>query len=211
MLGARRVLAAVLALPLLAVPQVAAVAGPPTGPAVRTSAEQPAVAKPKPDPRWVFYTRDKRRYTSPWFGGARRTMIPFGCTRAPYYSPDPRCADDRGFHHGVDFAMPCGTRLYSDRYAWVVSNDGLGPAYGAHPLLLRNHRVGFDIVIGHVRKVYVDAGDRVRPGDLIARASDDGAPDGCHLHFELRAKGGGLDSAVRPREMLDLTVKKKQH
>ena len=48
-------------------------------------------------------------------------------------------------------------------------------------------------------------GDRVRPGTLIARASDSGAPDGCHLHFERRDVGGGLDTAHRPRKLLHLT------
>ena len=36
-------------------------------------------------------------------------------------------------------------------------------------------------------------------GQLIALASDNGAPDGCHLHFEQRAVEGGLDTAVWPR------------
>ncbi|WP_121252178.1 M23 family metallopeptidase [Nocardioides ferulae] len=209
MLGARSLLGSLLALLLLGGGAIGLPASAVTAASTAGTTEQVS-SKPKPDPRWVFYTKDKRRYTSPWFGGARRIMIPFGCTRAPYYSPDPRCKKDRGFHHGLDLAMPCGTRLWSDRYAWVVSGESLGPAYGETPLLLRNHKVGFDLVIGHVRKVYVDVGDRVRPGDLIARASDDGAPDGCHLHFERRAKNGGLDTAVRPREMLDLTAKRKQ-
>jgi murein DD-endopeptidase MepM/ murein hydrolase activator NlpD len=159
------------------------------------------------DPRWVFYTKDKTRYTSPWFAGAHRIMIPFGCTRAPYYSPDPRCADQRGFHHGIDVAMRCGTRLYSAHRGRVVSNDSLGPAYGANPLLLRNLRIGYDVVIAHTRRVFVHEGDRVRKGMLIARASDDGAPDGCHLHFERRAVGGGLATASRPRALLALTPK----
>ena len=34
------------------------------------------------DPRWVFYTSDKTRYESPWFHGAHRIMIRFGCTAA---------------------------------------------------------------------------------------------------------------------------------
>jgi murein DD-endopeptidase MepM/ murein hydrolase activator NlpD len=89
----------------------------------------------------------------------------------------------------------------------VVSNDSLGPAYGANPLLLRNRRIGYDVVIGHTRKVFVREGDRIRRGMLIARASDDGAPDGCHLHFERRAVGGGLDTARRPRTLLALKPK----
>ena len=132
------------------------------------------------DPRWVFYSKDTTRYTSPWFAGAHRIMIPFGCTRAPYYSPDPRCAERRGFHHGIDIAMRCGTGLFS-------------PYRG--------------LVIGHTRRVFVHEGERVRPGTMIARASDDGAPDGCHLHFERRAVGGGLDTARKPRRLLALTPK----
>ena len=159
------------------------------------------------DPRWVFYSKDTTRYTSPWFAGAHRIMIPFCCTRAPYYSPDPRCTDRRGFHHGIDIAMRCGTGLFSPYRGRVVSNDTLGPAYGANPLLLRNRRLGYDVVIGHTRRVFVHEGDRVPPGTLIARASDDGAPDGCHLHFERRAVGGGLDTARKPRRLLALTPK----
>ena len=156
------------------------------------------------DPRWVFYSHDTRSYTSPWFTGAHRIMIGFGCTRAPYYAPDIRCAKQHGFHHGIDVAMPCGTRLYSDRRARVVSNDSLGPAYGTNPLLLRSSRLGWDLVIGHTRRVFVHPGDRVRPGTPIARASDNGAPDGCHLHFEARPRAGGYQSAVAPYRFLRL-------
>ena len=159
------------------------------------------------DPRWVFYTDDTTRYTSPWFARAHRIMIPFGCTRAPYYSPDPRCADQRGFHHGLDIAMRCGTRLFSAHRGRVISNDSLGPAYGHNPLLLRNRHLGYDVVIGHTRRVFVQPGDRVRRGMLIAKASDAGAPDGCHLHFERRAVGGGLATATKPRSLLALTPK----
>lgn len=171
------------------------------------TAAPPAAQAGEADPRWVFYTKDKTRYQSPWYGKAHRIMIPFGCTRAPYYSPDPRCADDRGFHHGLDIAMPCGTRLWSDRYAWVVSNDSLGSAYGVNPIRLRNFDQEWDLVIGHTRKVFVKPGDRIKPGTKLARASDSGAPDGCHLHFEKRALKGDLASAVKPRKMLELKAK----
>jgi len=162
----------------------------------------PAAAKG--DPRWEFYSADKTRYRSPWFAGRHRIMIPFGCTSAPYYSPDPRCRGGRGFHHGLDVAMRCGTKLFAARRVRVVPNGGLGSAYGRSPLLLRNNRLGFDLVIGHVRRVYVKVGQVVPRGTLIARASDDGAPDGCHLHFEKRAIGGGLSSATAPRQLLAL-------
>jgi len=165
-------------------------------------------ADAKPDPRWHFYTRDTTRYTSPWFAGARRIMVPYGCTRAPYYGPDRRCAHRHGFHHGIDVAMPCGTPLFAGRRGRVLSPSTPGtpgPAYGVHPFRLRSGRV--DILIGHARRVYVRPGQRVRRGQLIARASDSGAPDGCHLHFEVRPRNGGYTTAIRPRAYLDLTPK----
>ena len=160
------------------------------------------------DPDWVFYSKDKTRYTSPWYDGGHRIMIPFGCTRAPYYAPDPRCAKDRGFHHGIDIAMACGTPLFARTRGWVVSNHALGPAYGENPLRLRNFRQGWDVVIGHTRRVLVEPGDRIRRGQRLARASDDAAPDGCHLHFEKRALKGGLATAVHPRRLLRLRTTK---
>lgn len=173
-----------------------------------TTAPTTAAPAGEADPRWVFYTKDTTRYQSPWYGKAHRIMIHFGCTKAPYYSPDPRCAKKRGFHHGLDIAMPCGTRLVSDRYAWVVSAKSLGSAYGKNPLRLRNFDQEWDLVIGHTRKVFVSPGDRITPGMKLARAGDSGAPDGCHLHFEKRALKGGLATAVKPRRMLELKAKK---
>ena len=158
------------------------------------------------DPDWVFYTDDTTHYTSPWYAGAHRIMVPFGCTEAPYYSHDPRCPGVEGFHHGIDIAMPCGTRLYAGRRAKVVDNATLGAAYGDNPVLLRNRKLGWDLVIGHTRQVFVEPGDTVHRGDVFARASDSGAPDGCHLHSEVRSVEGGLDTARRPRPLLGLAA-----
>lgn len=165
----------------------------------------PRASAAEDDPRWVFYTRDTTAYTSPWFAQAHRILIPFGCTPAPYYSPDSRCRDGRGFHHGIDIAMPCGTPLTARRRFRVVDPSGLGPAYGARPLRLRNAARGWDLVVGHAQEVMVQPGDRVRKGTVFALAGDSGAPDGCHLHFEKRAVGGELSTARHPRRLLALT------
>lgn len=154
-----------------------------------------------------FWVADKHFYFSRWYAGKHRKMINFGCTRAPYYSPSPLCAKERGFHHGLDIAMACGTRLFAGFAGKVVrpqSPGSLGSAYGRFAFRLRNHRIDRDVVFGHVRKVYVRPGERVSRGDLVARASDVGAPDGCHLHFEVRPKAGSYDQAVNPRSLIDL-------
>ena len=190
-------MAAVLVIAPSAAPEAA------VEPSLRASTE----AERRADDDWRFFVRDKHRYTSPWYAGAHRKMISFGCTRAPYYAPDPRCARDRGFHHGLDIAMPCGTRLFAGFRGWVVqpaSSGSLGAAYGRNAFRLRNHRKGVDVVIGHVRRGYVEPGDRVHKGQLVARASDAAAPDGCHLHIEVRPVGADYQSALRPHPYLNL-------
>lgn len=132
-------------------------------------------------------------------------MIGFGCTRAPYYDPDPACPGHEGSHHGIDVAMPCGTPLYAGAAGVVLSpaSPGTpGAAYGINPFRIR---VGArDVLIGHTRTVFVRPGDPVHVGERIALASDSGAPDGCHLHFEVRPHGGGFTTAVDPASLLRL-------
>ncbi|WP_426243961.1 M23 family metallopeptidase [Nocardioides sp. LHG3406-4] len=173
------------------------------GPVVALLLSASPVAAAEADPRWVFYSRDTTAYTSPWYPGAHRTMIGYGCTRAPYYPPDGRCGGGHGFHHGIDVALPCGTPIRAGRRGRVVSSAAYGPAYGVRPLVIRNQRLGVDILIAHARTLLVEVGDRVGRGTTLALASDSGAPDGCHLHFEVRDAGGGLDDARRPLALLD--------
>lgn len=180
--------------------------GAPDGAGSPTRGQPSASSSPRstrpPDPRWVFYTDDRTRYRSPWFPGAHRVMIPFGCTPAPYYSPDPRCSGGHGFHHGTDVALPCGTPLRSGVAGTVVSGAALGSAYGDRPLLIRT--ADADVLVAHTRRWRVQVGDRIRRGQPLAWASDAGAPDGCHLHLEVRSPGGGLSTARDPAAVLDL-------
>jgi murein DD-endopeptidase MepM/ murein hydrolase activator NlpD len=132
-------------------------------------------------------------------------MIGYGCNTAPWYDHDPRCPGREGFHHGIDVAMPCGTPLFSAVRGVVLDPSAPGapgPAYGVHPFRIRSGE--HDILIGHTIHVFVRPGQTVRPGQRIALAGDSGAPDGCHLHFEVRAPGGGLSTATDPSRLLAL-------
>jgi murein DD-endopeptidase MepM/ murein hydrolase activator NlpD len=168
------------------------------------SAVQAGAAPPSPDPDDV-YTNDHRYYASPWYDGAWQEMIPFGCTRAPYYPRNGSCPRARpGKHHGIDMYMPCGTKLRSAVKGRVVREPNLGPAYGRYGLKIRSGR--FDYVIGHARRLLVDPGERVRPGEVVARSGKLAAPDGCHLHFEERPAGAGYTAAVNPERSLRRTA-----
>ena len=78
-------------------------------------------------------------------------------------------------------------------------------AGGAKAFRIRNRDRGVDVVLGHVQRVYVAPGERVRAGQMIARAGKLAAPDGCHLHFETRPVGDGYLSAVHPHPSLMLS------
>jgi murein DD-endopeptidase MepM/ murein hydrolase activator NlpD len=150
------------------------------------------------------FTNDRSYYASPWYAGAWQEMIPFGCTRAPYYPRHPSCPRSKpGKHHGIDMYMPCGTKLRSAVRGRVVSAAAVGPAYGRYPLLIRSGR--FDYLLGHARRLLVEPGQRVRPGQVVARSGKRAAPDGCHLHFEKRPAGQGYTSAVDPERSLRRT------
>lgn len=159
---------------------------------------------PSPDPDRV-YSKDRSYYASPWYDGAWQEMIPFGCTRAPYYSRDTSCPRARpGKHHGIDMYMPCGTRIRSAVSGRVVREPNLGSAYGRLALKIRSG--GLDYVLGHARRLLVEPGERVRPGQVIARSGKLAAPDGCHLHFERRPAGAGYTAAVDPERSLRRTA-----
>jgi murein DD-endopeptidase MepM/ murein hydrolase activator NlpD len=175
-----------------------------------TRATKAPTAAPTPaeraDPRWHFFTDDKAKHTSPWFAGEHRVMIGYGCTSAPYYDHDARWPGQPGFHHGIDVAMACGTPLFSAVRGVVLdpaTSGTPGAAYGENPFRIRTDTN--DVLIGHTRQVFVRPGERVRPGQRIALSSDSGAPDGCHLHFEVRSHGGGVSDAVDPAPLLHLS------
>ncbi len=180
---------------------------PAASPTTTAPKPKPTHRERRPDPRWQFFTADERRYRSPWYAGAHRIMIGFGCNTAPWYSHDSRCPGDQGFHHGIDLAMSCGTVLFAGLPGEVLPLDAPGSpgsAYGVNPVRLRVDGADgpFDVLLGHSSTVFVQPGEQVRVGQRLALASDSAAPDGCHLHFEVRPAGGDVSTAVDPARWL---------
>lgn len=170
------------------------------GSPIETPSSTPAPEQ-SPDPRWRFFVADETAYASPWYDGRGRLMIDFGCTPAPYYRADARCRGGQGFHHGIDVAIPCGVTLRAGVAGRIVVG-GLGAAYGENAFRIRT--ADHDLLVAHAEELLVADGDRVEVGRAIARNGALGAPDGCHLHLEQRAAGGGLSTATDPREVLAL-------
>ena len=90
-------------------------------------------------------------------------------------------------HEGLDIANEVGTAVYATGDGVVVSAGSTSTGLGT--MIVLNHGYGYTTVYGHLSKVLVHAGARVKRGDVIARSGESGVVTGPHLHFEVRLNG----------------------
>ncbi len=92
----------------------------------------------------------------------------------------------RRLHAGIDIGAPTGSGVYaaSDGEVFFASWRG---GYGRCIILL--HGGDVSTLYGHLSKIYVKPGQRVRRGQLIGAVGSTGLSTGPHLHFELRRNG----------------------
>jgi murein DD-endopeptidase MepM/ murein hydrolase activator NlpD len=98
---------------------------------------------------------------------------------------DPYTAE-RVTHAGMDIAAPHGKEVYSPSDGTVVF-AGLEGGYGN--VIVIDHGYGIKTRYGHLAKMLVKAGDKVKRGALIAAVGNTGRSTGPHLHYEVRVNG----------------------
>jgi len=76
---------------------------------------------------------------------------------------------------------------------------------GALQIVLRG-KSGSMLYYGHMDKVLIKGGQKVKRGQLIGRMGDSGSPGQVHLHFEYW-KSGGESAAVNPIKFLKKPVR----
>lgn len=94
------------------------------------------------------------------------------------------------FHHGVDVAVPEGTpvtAMKGGRVAYAGSMAGYGL------VVILDHGPNLQTVYGHLSRIDVRAGDKIRGGQVIGAAGRTGNASGAHLHFEIRRWGRNED------------------
>lgn len=96
------------------------------------------------------------------------------------------------FHKGQDFGAPSGTPIHAVSDGTVVYAGRKG-GYGNFVGL--NHAGGMGSGYGHMSRIAVSSGARVRQGQLIGYVGSTGMSTGPHLHFEVYKNG----QAVNPR------------
>ncbi len=98
---------------------------------------------------------------------------------------DPYTAD-RVMHAGMDIAAPHGKEVFAPSDGTVVF-AGLEGGYGN--VIVIDHGYGIKTRYGHLAKLLVKAGDRVKRGSHIAAVGNTGRSTGPHLHYEVRVNG----------------------
>ena len=89
-------------------------------------------------------------------------------------------------HKGIDLAGPVGTPIHATADA-VVGKAEWFSSYGLYVAL--EHGGDIQTRYGHMSRLNVYAGQRVRKGDVIGYIGSTGRSTGPHLHYEVRIAG----------------------
>ena len=98
-------------------------------------------------------------------------------------------------HEGIDIANAVGSPIVAPADGLVVK---VGREYGYGKVLTVKHGYGIDTRYGHLHRVHVKIGQKVKRGDLIGEIGSTGRSTGPHLHYEVRIN----DVPVDPRKYI---------
>lgn len=105
------------------------------------------------------------------------------------YRSDP-LTHGRGVHQGIDIAAGFGqpVRASADGIVMRAADQG---GYGKAVFLA--HGFGVTTRYGHLSKIDVKPGQRVKRGDVIGKVGSTGRSTGPHLHYEVRVDGDAVN------------------
>jgi murein DD-endopeptidase MepM/ murein hydrolase activator NlpD len=89
-------------------------------------------------------------------------------------------------HEGIDIDNEVGTPIYAAAEGTIEFTGHQG-GYGL--TLEINHGFSLKTRYGHLSKILVHEGQRVKRGELIARCGNSGLSNAPHLHYEVRVNG----------------------
>lgn len=115
-----------------------------------------------------------------------RVTNPFG--RAGNYAA--------GYHTGVDYGTPLGTKVRAPRTGRVVFS-GWDNAYGWH-IVIKDWRGRKAFLLAHLSKRWVRTGMPVVRGQWVGKTGNTGNSRGPHLHAEQRKPPFGYWDHERP-------------
>jgi murein DD-endopeptidase MepM/ murein hydrolase activator NlpD len=105
----------------------------------------------------------------------------------------------KGYHTGVDFAVPTGTPVLAVADG-KIENANWGKSYGNQVV---QKVAGGWVIYAHLNAVRCKPGQVVKKGQIVGESGNSGNSSGPHLHFEYRSKlrwSDGVD--LDPKEIL---------
>lgn len=90
------------------------------------------------------------------------------------------------FHKGLDIATRHGTPIIAPANGVVAFS---GPKWLMGNMVTIDHGYGMITRYGHIDKLLIKKGDRVKRGDVIALVGNTGRSTGPHVHYEVRLNG----------------------
>ncbi len=121
------------------------------------------------------------------------------------------------FHPGMDFAAPEGTPIYATGDGVVERADNTAQGYGNHVVL--NHSYGYQTLYGHMTKMAVKVGQKIKRGQVIGYVGSTGLSTAPHVHYEVIKNGEKMNPVnfyyndLSPEEyqiMLELSQRSSQ-
>jgi murein DD-endopeptidase MepM/ murein hydrolase activator NlpD len=95
------------------------------------------------------------------------------------------------FHAGLDFAAPQGSPIYATANGVVTLAGNTGNGYGNHVII--DHGFNYETLFGHMYRIKVKPGQKVRRGEVIGWVGSTGKSTGPHLHYEVHKNGQKID------------------
>ena len=96
----------------------------------------------------------------------------------------------RRFHAGMDFAASIGTDIFATGNGTVIST-GWQQGYGNCVQI--SHGFGYKTLYGHMSKIKVRNGQKVKRGEVIGEVGNTGKSTGPHLHYEVHLNGNVMN------------------
>jgi murein DD-endopeptidase MepM/ murein hydrolase activator NlpD len=116
--------------------------------------------------------------------GDLRTTAPFGQRRS--YNGGPVAS----YHSGHDYGADTGTPVLAPMTGTVALAE---PLQVRGKVVILDHGWGVFTGFWHLSQIDVEAGDLVRPGEVVGLVGDTGLSTGPHLHWEMRVLNVPVD------------------
>ncbi|MBK8712778.1 MAG: M23 family metallopeptidase [Niastella sp.] len=94
-------------------------------------------------------------------------------------------------HKGLDFSAPQGTPIYATGNGVIEVAGYSEGGYGNHVMI--NHGYGYETLYGHMVRIKVRAGQKVKRGEVVGWVGSTGKSTGPHCHYEVHINGNAVD------------------